>query len=83
MVVVCGGCWVNIFSSANYIMLTSLDNYFLLQFSVDGSLSRGSCFTQFLSMTISLRHISQGRVAMHLRCGGILTITLLQISCTV
>jgi len=28
-------------------------------------------FMQFLSMTISWRHISQGRVATRLRCGGI------------
>jgi len=37
------GCWVNIFSSANYIMLTSLDKYFSTTiFSgriLDGSLS--------------------------------------------
>jgi len=32
---------------------------------------RVSLFTQFLSMTISSRHISQGRVGTHLRCGGI------------
>jgi len=30
---------------------------------------RGSLFTQFLSMTISSRHFSQGREATHLRCG--------------
>ena len=32
---------------------------------------RGSLFTQFFSMAISWRHISQGRVATRLRCGGI------------
>jgi len=32
---------------------------------------RGSLFTQFLSMVISWTHISQGRVATCLRCGGI------------
>jgi len=53
-------CWVNIFSSANYIMLTSVDNYFFrLQFSVAESwmtvwVLRGSLFTQFLSMTIKI-----------------------------
>ena len=30
-----------------------------------------SLFTQFLSMAFSWSHISQGRVATHLRCGGI------------
>jgi len=37
------GCWINIFSSANYIMLTSLDKYFLTtvfsSWVLDGSLS--------------------------------------------
>jgi len=68
--------WVNIFLSANYIMLTSFDKYFLTtifsSWILDGSwVLRGSLFTQFLSMTISWRHISQGRVATNLRCGGI------------
>jgi len=69
-------CWVNTFSSANYIMLTSLEEYFRLQFSVAESCMAawvlcGSLFTQFLSMTISWRHTSQGRVATCLGCGGI------------
>jgi len=68
-------CWVNIFSSANYIMLTSLYKYFsTIIFSgwiLDGSLSLVWQFTQFLRMTVSWRHISQGRVATRLRCGGI------------
>jgi len=38
---------------------------------LDGRALRGSLFTQFLSMTISWRHIPQGRVAMRLGCGGI------------
>jgi len=41
------------------------------QFSVTESCRRGSLFMQFLSMTISWRHISQDRVARRLRCGGI------------
>jgi len=69
-------CWVNIFSSANYIMLPSLGKYFSTTiFSgwiLDGSLVlRGSLFTQFFRTTISWRHISQGRVKMRLRCDGI------------
>ena len=44
---------------------------FRQQFSVAESCMRGSLFMQFLSMTISWRHISQGTVATHLRCGGI------------
>jgi len=35
---------------------------------------RGRLFTLFLSMAISWRHISQGRVATRLVCGGSLTI---------
>ena len=50
-------------------------NIFPQQFSVAESCMRGSLFMQFLSMTISRRHISQGRVATRLRCGGSLTIT--------
>jgi len=64
-------CWVNIFSLANYILLTSLDEYFRQQFSVAESCMRGSLFMQFLNMTISWRHISEGEVATRLRCGGI------------
>jgi len=41
------------------------------QFSVAECCMRGSLFLQFLSMTISWRHISQGRVTTYLRCGGI------------
>jgi len=46
-------------------------NIFRQQFSVAESCMHGSLFTQFLSMTISWKHISQGRVATRLRCGGI------------
>jgi len=67
-------CWVNIFSLANYTMLTSLDEYFWQQFSVAESCMHGSLFVTFLSMTISWRHISQGRISTRLRCGGILTV---------
>jgi len=49
---------------------------FRQQFSVAESCMHGSLFMQlFLSMTISWGHITQGRVATCLRCGGILTIT--------
>ena len=44
---------------------------FRQQFSVAESCMRGSLYTQFLSMMISWRHISQGRVAMYSRFGGI------------
>jgi len=48
---------------------------FRQQFSVAESCMRRSfnysLFMQFLSMTISWRHISQGRVATRFRCGGI------------
>jgi len=42
-------CWVNIFSLANYIMITSLDELF----SVAEFCMHGSLFMQFLSITIS------------------------------
>jgi len=44
---------------------------FRQQFSVAESHMRGSLFMQFLSMTISWRHISQDRVATRLGCRGI------------
>jgi len=44
---------------------------FRQQFSVAESCVRDSLFMQFLSMTISWRHISYGRVATRLRCVGI------------
>ena len=47
------------------------------QFSVAECCMRGSLFMQFFSMTISWRHISQGRVATRLRCGGIFKLLLL------
>jgi len=70
------GCWVNIFSSVNYIMLTSLDEYYWPQFLVAESCTAvwvfcGRLFMQFLCIAISWRHISQDRVATNLRCGGI------------
>jgi len=51
-------------------------HFFRLQFSGAESwmtvwVLRGSLFTQFLRMTISWKHISRGRVATRLRCGGI------------
>jgi len=46
-------CLINIFSFANYIMLTSLDEYFSTTISVAESCMRGSLFMQFLSITIS------------------------------
>ena len=56
-------------------MLTRLVKYFsttvFSDWILDGRALRGSLFTQFLSVTISWRHISQGRVAACLRCGGI------------
>jgi len=64
-------CWVNIFLLANYIMLTSLDEYFSTTILVAESCMHGSLFMQFLSMMISWRYSSQGRVATRLRCGGI------------
>jgi len=67
-------CWVNIFSLANYTMLTSL-GIFRQQFLVAESCMRGSLLMQFLSTTISWRHISQGRIATRLRCGGIFNYT--------
>jgi len=63
-------CWVNIFSLANYIMLTSLDEYFSTTILVTESCTCCSLFMHFLSMTISWRHISQSKVT-RLRCGGI------------
>jgi len=66
-----------------YLLVSELHNahivrqvFFRLRFSVAESwmavwVLYGSLFTQFLRMTISWRHISQGRVATHLRCGGI------------
>ena len=62
--------WSNILWSVNYIMLTSLDEYFSTTI-FSGWILHGSLFTQFLSMMISWRHILQGRVATHLRCGKI------------
>jgi len=44
---------------------------FRQQFSVAESCMRGSLLMLFLIMTISWRHISQGRVAMRLGYGGI------------
>jgi len=41
------------------------------QFSVTESYMHGISFMEFLSTMISWRHISQGRVATRLRCGGI------------
>jgi len=72
------GCWVNIFSSANYVMLTSLDEHIWLQFSVAEScmavwvLRLSEFIHTALSMAISWRHISQGTIATRLRRGGIL-----------
>jgi len=71
------GCWVNIFSSVNYIMLTSLDEYGLITiFTVwilHGSLSLA---WQFVHAVLEhgnffWRHISLGRVATRFRCSGI------------
>ena len=44
---------------------------FWRQFSVAESCMRGSLFIQSLSITISWRHISHGRIATRLKCGGI------------
>ena len=57
-------------------MRTSSDEYFWLQFSVAGScmavwVLRGSLSRKYLSMAISWRQISQGRVATRLRFGAI------------
>ena len=66
-----------------YLLVSALHNapivrqvFFRLQFSAAESwmavwVLRGSLLTKFLRMTISWRHISQGRVATRLRCGGI------------
>jgi len=48
---------------------------FRQQFLVAEYCMSGSLFMQFLNMTISWRHISQGRVATRLMCGGSFTIT--------
>jgi len=65
-----------------YLLVSELHNahivrqvFFRLQFSAAESMAvlvlRGSLLTQFLRMTISWRHISQGTVATRLRCCGI------------
>ena len=60
-----------------YLLVSELHNTHIIrwvfwqQFSVAESCMRSSLFMQFLSMTISSRHSSQGRVTTRLGCGGI------------
>jgi len=61
-------CSVNTFSSANYTMLTSLDEYFFdynfqwMNLASQFESCVAVCFTQFVSMAISWAHISQWRI---------------------
>ena len=74
-----------------YLLVRKLNNAHIIrwvffEFSVDESCMAvwvlyGSLLVQFLSMAISWMHISQGRMATRLRCGGIFNNCSLQIYC--